>query len=96
MLSESLSKLLIYVSSTFSDISQLELDLLVLSIKSIAIFDERSATYLFEGVKAYIQKVRKSDSEVMLEEILRCVVFKMRLPNAIFDKKNQIGEEDEE
>ncbi len=40
--------------------------------------------------------MRKSDSEVMLEEILRCVVFKMRLPNAIFDKKNQIGEEDEE
>jgi len=96
VLSESLSKLLIYISSTFSDISQLELDLLALSLKSIAIFDERSATNLFEGVKAYIQKVRKSDSEIMLDEILKCVLFKMRLPNAIFDKKNQIGEEDEE
>jgi hypothetical protein len=32
----------------------------------------------------------------MLDEILNCVVFKMRLPNVIFDLKNQIGEEDEE
>ena len=96
LVSESLSKLLIYISSTFSDISQLELDLLTLSLKSIGIFDERSATNLFEGVKAYVQKVRKSDSEIMLDEILNCVVFKMRLPNVIFDLKNQIGEEDEE
>ena len=88
--------MLIYVSSTFSDISQLELDLLTLSLRSIGVFDERSAANLFEGVKAYVQKVRKSDAELMLDEILNCVVFKMRLPNAIFDKKTLIGEEDEE
>ena len=32
----------------------------------------------------------------MLDEILNCVIFKMRLLNTIFDKKNQGGEEDEE
>ena len=47
-------------------------------------------------MKAYVQKVRKNDSDIMLDEILNTLIFKMRLPNAIYDKKYQVGEEDEE
>lgn len=84
------------MATTFVDFSQLEIDLLVLSLQAIALFDEKSASSLFEGVKAYVQKVRKNDSDFMLDEILNSVIFRMRFPNAIFDRKYQTGEEDEE
>jgi hypothetical protein len=52
---------------------------------------------LFEGVKAYLSKVKKTDppSSIMLEEILNTLILKMRLPNSLFDTKDQAGEEDE-
>jgi hypothetical protein len=64
--------------------------LLTLSLRAIGLYDEKNAALLFEGVKAYLSKVKKTDppSSIMLEEILNTLILKMRLPNSLFDTKD--------
>ncbi len=60
-------------------------------------FDEAEAAAVLEGIRAYVSKVTRLDRDDLLDDILASVVAKMRLPNAIFEKKDfSIGEEDEQ